>query len=121
MNRDDITPGRTFEKWTESLALWGGVGAILYPPVFYYISSVLINGKEDFYTCTLTKTLEAEAKDETVTDGIRQAIGVNCILMVIYMGLHFLIFSRPVSTARYLRSGVAFGAVLVIEIFVALA
>ena len=40
--------------------------------------------------------------------------------MVIYLGLHFLIFSRPKSTARYHRSGVAFGAVLVIEIIIAL-
>ena len=120
MNRDLITPGRTFEKWTESLALWGGVGAILYPPVFYYISSQIIDGKEEYYTCTLTKTLEAEDKGETVTDNVRGAIGINCVLMVIYLGLHFLIFSRPKSTARYHRSGVAFGVVLILEIIVAL-
>ena len=79
MNRDQITPGRTYEKWAESLAIFGGAGAIIYPPVFYYISYVIIDAKEEFYLCTFTKTAEAEAKGETVTDNIRSAIGVNCI------------------------------------------
>jgi len=43
MNRDQIEVGKTGGKFSEAFMLTGGIGALLYPLVFYYVSYILID------------------------------------------------------------------------------
>ena len=54
MNRDLIPQGRTKQKWAETLSIFGGAGAIIYPPILYYMGYMSIIGKDDFLFCELT-------------------------------------------------------------------
>jgi hypothetical protein len=53
MNRDIIHPGKTYGKFAETFALMGGVGAILYPFVFYYVGYTAIIHRDDYLYCVL--------------------------------------------------------------------
>ena len=51
MNRDEITPGKTLGKFSESFAIFGGVGAVLYPPAFFYVGYTTIIHRDDYLYC----------------------------------------------------------------------
>ena len=61
MNRDTIEAGKTGGKWAECYALFGGVGAMVYPLVFYYVGFVGLDSRDEYFACVATskKTLEA--------------------------------------------------------------
>ncbi len=74
MNRDSIEPGKNLGKWSESLALMGGVGAMLYPLIFYYVGWTAINGRDDFLICTITTSAIKDAAEEEFSNYVRSAL-----------------------------------------------
>lgn len=121
MNRDLIEQGKTWAKWAESLALVGGVGAIIYPLFFYYVGWTAIDGRDDFLVCSITEAARLDAKNEEFSDYVRACIQWNCIMMVVYLVLHFNLFARPEDIRSFRRLGVAYSVVLAIEIVGAVA
>jgi hypothetical protein len=95
MNRDTIEPGKNLGKWAESLALMGGVGAMIYPLFFWYVGWVAINGRDDFLLCTIKTAAIKDAAKEDFNDYVRASIQWNCIMMCIYLAFHFSVFVRP--------------------------
>ena len=95
MNRDIIEPGKTKGKFAEAFALAGGVGAVLYPLIFYYVSYVLITYRDDYLYCTLTTAAEKKAKGEDYNEQVRRAIFFNLFMILVYLALHFTIYARP--------------------------
>ena len=118
MNRDLIEPGKTGGKFAEALALMGGVGALLYPLIFYYVGYVSILERDDFYTCKFREEAEHKAKNEDYDDHIRSAMFYNCVMMAIYLGLHYTVFARPDSYRTFKIVGYVFAVVLAIECIV---
>ena len=100
--------------------LTGGIGAILYPLVFYYVSYVLIDKRDEFLVCTYKEDLEAAAKGEETTDGIRTAILWNLFMICLFLALHFWLFQRPDEYETFKKLGVIFVIVCAIEIAAAL-
>ena len=115
MNRDLIEPGKTGGKFAEALALFGGVGALLYPLIFWYVGYISIIERDDFYTCKFKEAAEHKLKNEDYTDHIRSAMFYNCVMMAIYLGLHYTVFSRPDSYRTFKIVGYVFAVVLGIE------
>ena len=118
MNRDLIEPGKTGGKFAEALALFGGVGALLYPLVFWYVGYVSIIERDDFYTCKFKEIADHKVKNENYTDEIRSVIFYNCVMMAIYLGLHYTVFARPDSYRHFKIVGYIFAVVLAIECIV---
>ena len=118
MNRDLIEPGKTGCKFAEALALFGGVGALLYPLVFWYVGYISIFERDDFYTCNFKKIAEHKIKNEDYEDHIRSAMFYNCVMMAIYLGLHYTVFARPESYRTFKIVGYIFAVVLAIECIV---
>ena len=121
MNRDLIEPGKTGGKFAEALALMGGVGALLYPLIFYYVGYVSIIERDDFYTCNFREVAEHKARNEDYDDHIRSAMFYNCVMMAIYLGLHYTVFARPDSYRTFKIVGYVFAVVLAIECIVGIA
>jgi len=121
MNRDLIEQGKTWAKWAESLALVGGAGAIIYPLFFYYVAWTAIDGRDDFLVCSITEAARLDAKNEEFSDYVRNCIQINCIMMVVYLVLHFNLFARPDDDQTFRRLGVVYSVILAIEIFGAVA
>ena len=119
MNRDVIEPGRTKGKFAESFALWGGIGALLYPLVFWYIGYAAILERDDFFYCQATVIETSLLAKEEVTDWVRFTMAWNCVMIAIYLVLHFALFARPESTSSFHRVGVIFPIVLLLEIIFA--
>ena len=97
MNRDRIESGRTKTKLAESFALSGGVGALVYPLIFYYNGYVAIDKRDDFLFCKLTEKAGHEVAGTDYTDWVRPAMQWNCLMMTLYLALHFVLFNRPES------------------------
>jgi len=55
MNRDQIEPGRNKGKFAEAFMLTGGIGAVLYPIVFYFVSYTMIAKRDEFIECVAIK------------------------------------------------------------------
>ena len=115
MNRDLIEPGKTGGKFAEALALWGGAGALLYPLVFWYVGYVAIIERDDFYTCKFKEIAEHKIKNEEYTDEIRSAMAYNCVMMAIYLALHYTVFARPDSYRTFKIVGYIYAVVLALE------
>ena len=120
MNRDDIAPGKTYGKWAESYALFGGIGAFVYPLTFYYVGYVAIDERWNHLLCTATEEAAKELAGEDYEDWIRFTMLWNCNMMSIYLILHFILFSRPESYNRFQRLGVIFSIILCFEVVFAL-
>jgi len=95
MNRDDIVAGKTGGKWAECYALFGGVGAMVYPLVFYYVGFVSLDSRDEYLLCVGTTKKLMEAKDEDYSEWVRFTMLWNCNMMSVYLVLHYLLFSRP--------------------------
>ena len=119
MNRDLIEPGKTGGKFAEALALFGGVGALLYPLIFWYVGYVTIIERDDFYMCNFKEIAEHKIKDEDYFDEVRGVMSYNCIMMAVYLGLHYTIFARPDSYRTFKIVGYVFAVVLGIECIMA--
>ena len=115
MNRDLIEPGKTGGKFAEALAIWGGPGALLYPLLFWYVGYIAIMERDDFYKCNYTKIAEHTIKNEDYTDEVRSVMMYNCIMMAIFLGLHYTVFARPESYRTFKIVGYVFAVVLAIE------
>ena len=100
--------------------LTGGIGALLYPLVFYYVSYVLIDKRDEFLICTYKEDMEAAAKGEETTDGIRTAILWNLFMICLFLALHFVLYQRPDEYATFKTVGVIFVIVCALEIAAAL-
>ena len=100
--------------------LTGGIGALLYPLVFYYVSYVLIDKRDEFIICTYKEDMEAAAKGEETTDGIRTAILWNLFMICLFLALHFALYQRPDEYATFKTVGVIFVVVCALEIAAAL-
>ena len=96
--------------------LTGGIGALLYPLVFYYVSYVLIDKRDEFLICTYKEDLEAAAKGEETTDGIRTAILWNLFMICLFLALHFVLYQRPEEYATFKAVGVIFVVACALEI-----
>ena len=118
MNRDLIEPGKTGGKFAEALALMGGVGALLYPLIFWYVGYVAILERDDFYYCKFKEIAEAKIRNEDYEDHIRSAMFYNCVMMAIFLGLHYTVFARPDSYRTFKIVGYVFAVVLAIECIV---
>ena len=116
MNRDYIEPGRTAQKFAEAFAITGGVGAVLYPLIFYYVGGVLLGGRDDFLYCTGVESQEKTVKGESFRNDVRTCINYNLFMMCLYLALHFILFSRPASNSFYNKIGKIFALVLVAEV-----
>ena len=114
MNRDLIEKGKTGGKWAESYALFGGLGAIIYPPVFWYVAYAAIDERDDYLYCKYTKKEEEPDKDHD--DYLRFAMFWNCIMMVIFLALHFTLFARPDSYNTFKTVGYVFAIVCALEL-----
>ena len=114
MNRDLIEKGRTGGKWAESYALFGGLGAILYPFVFWYVAYAAVDERDDYHYCKFTKI--AAEPDVDHDDNLRFAMFWNSIMIVIYLGLHYTLFARPESYNRFKQIGYIFAVVCCLEI-----
>ena len=114
MNRDTIEKGRTGGKWAESYALFGGLGAIVYPPVFWYTAYASVDERDDFIYCKYTK--KAEEPEESHDDYLRFAMFWNSVMMVVYLALHYTLFARPESYSMFKRIGYVFSIVCCLEI-----
>ena len=114
MNRDIIEKGKTGGKWAESYALFGGVGAIIYPPVFWYVAYAAVDERDDYLYCKYTK--KAEEPDVDHDDNLRFAMFWNCFMMAIYLALHFTLFARPESYQWFKRMGYLFAVVCSLEL-----
>ena len=58
MNRDTIESGKTGGKFAEAFLLTGGIGACLYPLVFYYVSYTMVDKRDEFLTCLIKENAE---------------------------------------------------------------
>ena len=114
MNLDSIEKGKTGGKWAESYALFGGIGAIIFPPVFWYVAYAAVDERDDYLYCKYTK--KEEEPDEDHDDYLRFAMFWNCILMVIFLALHYTLFARPDSYSRFKTVGYIFAVVCALEI-----
>ena len=114
MNRDLIEKGKTGGKWAESYALFGGVGAIIYPPVFWYVAYAAVDERDDYLYCKYTK--KEEEPDVEHDDYLRFAMFWNCVMMAIYLALHFTIYARPESYRQFKRIGYLFAIVISLEL-----
>ncbi len=74
MNRDSIEQGKNLGKWSESLALMGGVGAMIYPLFFYYVGWTAIDGRDDFLICTITTATIKDAAGEEFSNYVRTSL-----------------------------------------------
>ena len=100
--------------------LTGGIGALLYPLVFYYVSYVLINERDEFVVCVYQEEQEAAAKGEETTDGIRTAILWNLFMICLFLALHFALYQRPDEYSTFKTLGPIFVVVCTLEIAAAL-
>ena len=114
MNRDSIEKGKTGGKWAESYALFGGIGAIIYPPVFWYVAYAAVDERDDYLYCKYTKKEEEPLEDHD--DYLRFAMFWNCVLMVIFLALHYTLFSRPDSYSTFKTVGYIFAVVCALEV-----
>ena len=92
MNHDKIEEGPTKGKFAEAFLLTGGIGAILYPLVFYYISWTMVDKRDEFLKCIAAAELKAATDGEETTDGVRTAIFYNLLMIMLYLGLHFSLY-----------------------------
>ena len=121
MNRDNIEAGKTWGKWAESYALFGGVGAMIYPLVFYYLGWVAIDGRDDYLICRLTEKEKAKLAGEgEPTDWVRAVMFWNALMMCVYLCMHYVLYSRPDRQKTFERVGAFFAPVLILEIIFAL-
>ena len=114
MNRDQIPKGRTQIKFTECLSLFGGAGAIIYPPIFYYNGYMSVVQKDDFLFCEYSTIGTKETAGEDYSDNVRNAMLLNGIMMALYLLLHFYLFSRPETSNAFKTLGVFYTIVLVL-------
>ena len=112
MNRDVIPKGPTREKWSESLAMFGGLGAFIFPPIFYYNAYKSVLEKPEFLTCRIETKLLKDAAGEDYNDDVRNAMTLNGIFMALYLLCHFYLFSRPETVNNFKRLGLAFTVIL---------
>ena len=119
MNRDLIEKGRTGGKFSESFALFGGVGAIVYPIVFWWMGWMAIDERDDTLTCRFTKAAEHDLKGEDYDDYLRFAMFWNMAMMVVYLCLHYVIFARPESHTDFKKYGIVFAVVISLELIFA--
>ena len=119
MNRDIIEKGRTQGKWAESYALFGGVGAIIYPIMFWWLGWMIIDERDDHLTCIHYETKINESKGESSDDYLRQAMFFNAVMIVVYLAMHFTLFSRPEEYNTFKSLGIAFAVVLSLEVIFA--
>lgn len=117
MNRDLIEKGKTAGKWAESYVIFGGLGAVLYPLVFWYTVYAAIEERDDFIFCKYTTM--AEEPNEEHDNNLRFAMFWNCVMMVIYLALHYTLFSRPDDVALFKKIGYVFPVVCCLEIIFA--
>ena len=120
MNRDTIEEGKTYGKFAEAFLLTGGIGAILYPLVFYYVSYTMVDKRDEFLACIASSEVTAASKGEEHTDGVRTAIFYNLSMICLYLALHFALFQRPEDYRIFKAIGVAYAIIVCIEIVVAL-
>jgi len=116
MNRDIIEPGRTRGKFAEAFALAGGVGAVLYPLFFYYVSYTLIYSRNEYLHCTLTEAAAKSAKGESYSVYVRRCIFFNLFMIMVYLTLHFIIYSRPENNETFKKTAIVFAVALAVEI-----
>ena len=114
MNRDVIPKGPTRVKWSESLALFGGMGAFIFPPIFYYNAYKSILEKPEYLQCRLIQIAEKEAAGEDYSDNVRNAVTLNGVFMAAYLLCHFYLFSRPESSHTFKNLGIAFSVIQVL-------
>ena len=100
--------------------LTGGIGALLYPIVFYYVSYVLIDKRDEFIICVYKEDKEAAEKGEETTDGIRTAILWNLFMICLFLALHFALYQRPDEYSTFKALGPFFVVICALEIAAAL-
>ena len=120
MNRDQIEAGRTGGKFAEAFMLTGGIGAILFPFVFYYVSYTMVDKRDDFLKCIQQEEIAAASRGEEITDMVRTAIMYNMFMICLYLALHFTLFQRPEDYKTFKIVGYAYAIVVTVEIAVAL-
>ena len=120
MNRDIIEQGRSKKKMAETFALVGGIGAIIYPLIVYYVGSTAIFDRQDFLECRVKEELEHKAKKEDFSDNVRFTMSWNCFMIVVFLIFHFVLFTRPDSMKMMENMGMAFPIMLIAEIVFAL-
>ena len=94
--------------------MFGGVGAIIYPPIFYYNAYMSVVQKDDFLFCEFSSRDTKERADEDYSDNVRNAMLLNGVMMALYLLLHFYLFQRPETANAYKTLGIFYTIVLVL-------
>ena len=120
MNRDSIDAGKTKGKFAEAFLLTGGIGAIVYPLVFYWVSFTVIDSRFEYLSCIAEAEMKATLEGEETTDAVRDAVNYNLFMICLYLALHFALYMRPESYDTFKMLGIVFAVVVCLEIVVAL-
>ena len=78
-----------------------------------------IDERDDFLSCRFTEVKIHEEKGESWDDYLRFAMFWNSVMMVVYLAMHYTLFSRPESVKTFKRCGIAFAVVLSLEVIFA--
>ena len=82
-------------KWVEAVTLGGGLAALLIPFIGCYVAWIQIRRQKEFKKCKATMDIEAEQTDYT-----RFVMGMNQILMYLFLALYSIAFTKSRRTKR---------------------
>ena len=99
--RNATKPGPSMNKWAESLLLGGGIPAILIPFFGFYIAWIQIRKSKEYAECKVLME-GAENKDD-LKDFTRFIIGINQVLMYLFVVCYFTLYTKPRRTKRQIR------------------
>ena len=103
-------------KWVEAVALGGGLAALLIPFIGCYVAWIQIRRQKEFKKCYSTMDKDADQNDYT-----RFVMGINQILMYLFLALYSVAFTKSRRTKRQIRFvGVMIPIILVVTVVMAI-
>ena len=119
MNRERIEAGRNWQKYGECFVIGGGLGAIIYPLVYYFVAGVTVLSRDAFLKCVIESELAAQnAGKEKPTNSIRSAMFMGQVVMAAYLTVYFFLFAGVNMSRSYSTLSVVFSIILVAGVIV---